>query len=402
MFGPRLALVASGLFFFGVGAQAQPAPEGRFPVGSHLSVTPAITFVAGRDSNLIRTNTGEPGREFYLVPQIEGWLGRGRTRVNFVSAVEYHNADQNVWNNFNMAQVDLGRGARVGLQALASRRDHYAPPTDFVGFEIGLKSRRVENTLETNVTFRPGGRVSFGALARKLQLRYDADAKFEGASLQDTLNRDSNVVGGSIAVALSPLTSVVGSLDWSRERFLRATERDGNGYRLLGGARFEPLALISGRALMGYMSYTPDETGDSIGGAAYALGVSLDRGPVFLDLSGDRRVEFGFDPRGFYFSSGIDVYSTVRVSRVWEAFVRASRRHLSPQGLFRAQQSFRGISLFKTGGAYRIGLFTRVGAEVERYVYGGPGGFDGTRIIGFVTYGSGRFQRLDRPVPGEF
>jgi hypothetical protein len=392
-----------GLFFVAVGAHAQPAPEGRFPVGSRLSVTPAITFVAGRDSNLLRTNTGEPGREFYLVPQIEGWLGRGRTRVNFVSAVEYHNApDQNVWNNFSMAQVDLGRGAMVGLHALASRRDHYAPPTDFVGFEIGLKSRRVENTLETTVTFRPGGRVSFGALARKAQLRYDADAKFEGASLQDNLNRDSNLFGGSVALALSPLTAVVGSLDFSRERFIRATERDGNGYRLLGGARFEPLALISGRALLGYMSYTPHLTGDSIGGVAYAVGVSLDRGPVFLDVSGERRVDFGFDPRGFYFSSGIDVYSTVRLARVWETFVRASRRHLTPQGQFNTQEPFRGISLIKTGLAYRLGLYTRVGAEVERYIYGGPGGFDGTRIIGFLTYGSGRFQRLDRPVPGEF
>ena len=48
-----------------------------------------MVFVAGHDTNAIRTNTGTPASEFYVVPQVEGWLGRGRARLNFASAVEF-------------------------------------------------------------------------------------------------------------------------------------------------------------------------------------------------------------------------------------------------------------------------------------------------------------------------
>ena len=74
-----------------VGCAAWPAvaqEEGRIPVGSSLSITPGLTFVLGHDSNLIRTETGGPAGEFYTVPQVDGWLGRGRTKINFGGAVE--------------------------------------------------------------------------------------------------------------------------------------------------------------------------------------------------------------------------------------------------------------------------------------------------------------------------
>jgi len=45
---------------------------------------------------------------------------------------------------------------------------------------------------------------------------------------------------------------------------------------------------------------------------------------------------------------------------------------------------------------------TRIGADVERYVTGGRGGFSGVRTTMFLTYGSTRLQRLDRPLPGGF
>ncbi len=407
--GVLRTLVTAALVSTSVEAHAQiapepgTAPEGRFQVGSHLSVTPAIAFVTGHDSNFIRTTNGEPANEYYIVPQIEGWLGRGRVRVNFGTAVEYNKESGNgVWNRYYFGRLDMGTG-RVFVNAFGSHRNHYAPPTDFVGFELGIKSRRVENMFEANVGYRPGGRVSFGAVARKAQLRYDAAEQFEGNSLQFNLNRDSDSFGGSVAMAITPLTSAAASLEATRDRFLFASERDGNGYRALGGVQFQPIALLNGRAQVGFMRYTTLQTRDVYGGPTYYLGVTLDRGPILLDVSGSRVIDFSFDPsRGFYVSTGLDVYSVVQLGRVWDVFARGSWRQLSPQGPISAEQPFRGIELYKGGLAYRLGQRTRVGTEGERYIYGGPGGIDGVRVTVFVTYGSNRLQRLDRPLPGEF
>jgi hypothetical protein len=87
-----LAVAALGCLFPPAALAQSPdgsAPEGRYLLGSSVSVTPAIVIVAGRDSNAIRTDTGVPAGEVYVVPQLESWIGRGRFRLNFANAVEF-------------------------------------------------------------------------------------------------------------------------------------------------------------------------------------------------------------------------------------------------------------------------------------------------------------------------
>jgi hypothetical protein len=393
-----------GLLLSAAVAGAQP-PEGRIPVGSRLSLTPAVVFVTGHDTNLTRTTEANPGYEYYIVPQVEGWLGRGRTRMNFASAVEYQyndTFDSGIWNNFNFAQLDAGAG-RVTFQVIASRRDHYAPPSDFTGFELGLKSRRVESVLDGNVLIGTGGRWVFGVQSRNRRLRYDADQQYQDVSLQDNLNRDTIGLGGSAAAAITTLTSILTTVEFTRERFLHAPERDGNGLRVVSGLQFQPLALLTGRGQIGYLQYNTSATGDSYGGPTFDLGVRYDRGGALLDVSGGRMVDFSFDPSsGFYVTTGLDAYGSVRLARAWEVFGRWSRRHLSPQGPIAEEEPFRGIGFYKLGAAYRFGRYTRLGTDFERYTHGGPGGFEGRRFTVFLIYGSDRIQRLDRPLPGGF
>jgi hypothetical protein len=394
---------------------AQPAapPQGKYQLGESLSVTPVVVFVAGHDTNAIRTNTGTPANEFYTVPQVEGWLGRGRTRLNFATAVELaqqqgQQGDQTdvrirTANQYYVARLDVG-GQRIGIQGVAGYRDHYAPPTDFVGFELGIKSRRIETELGTQVTVRPGGRVSLLGLVNLARLRYDASAIFQGSSLQQNLNRDITIYGGEAQVALTPLSSVGASVNYYTDRFLYAPLRNGNGTRYMFSAQFQPLALLAGRAEVGYLKYRALSTRAEYGGPAYNVGLSLTRAPVYLDISGRRTIEYSFDPsQGFYVSSGIDVYSGFSLGTRWEAFGRGSLRRLEPRGFLALQEPFRGIQLYKAGLVRRFGSVLRVGADVERYITGGPGGFDGVRTTVFMIYGgSTRLQRLDRPLPGGF
>jgi hypothetical protein len=374
-----------------------------------LSVTPAISMVVGRDTNAIRTNTGTAAGEVYVVPQVEGWLGRGRVRLNFANAVEFSRQQKagqlggsGNWNQYHVARLDAG-GARLSVQGVGGYRDHYAPPTDFVGFEQGLKSRRIERELGASLALKPGGRISYKANVNQSALRYDADVRFKGASLEQNLNRNITLLAGEAQLRLTALSSANVSVSTYRDRFLFASDRDGNGVRALIGGEFSPRALLSGRAEVGYLRYETLRSRARFGGPAYNLGLSFARTPVFLDVSGRRSIEFSFDPgQGFYVSNGLDALSVFTAGAAWEAFGRASVRGLSPRGPLATREPSRTIETFKAGLVRRFGLSTRVGADVERYVTGGPGGFSGVRTTMFLTYGSTRLQRLDRPLPGGF
>lgn len=381
-------------------------PQGRYLLGSSLSVTPAVVLVVGRDSNAIRTDTGVPAGEYYVVPQIEGWLGRGRVRLNFANAVEVSSQKTatdvkvSTLNQYHTGRLDVG-GPRVSFQAVAGHRDHYAPPTDFVGFELGLKSRRIEREFGVSMNARPGGRLLFGANASRSQLRYDADQRFQGASLEQNLNRNITAFGGEARLLVSPLTSFGVSLSGYRDRFLFAPERDGNGTRVLVGAAFSPRALLSGRAEAGYLRYNVVQSGARYGGPAYNLGLAYSRPPTIIDLSGRRTIEYSFDPgRGFYVSNGLELYATTGLGRVWELFGHGSVRGMQPRGLLAANEPFRGIEEYKGGLIRKFGSSTRLGIDAERYVTGGPGGFSGVRMTVFMIYGTTRLLRLDRPLPG--
>jgi hypothetical protein len=416
-----LAVAALGCLFPPAALAQSPdgsAPEGRYLLGSSVSVTPAIVIVAGRDSNAIRTDTGVPAGEVYVVPQLESWIGRGRFRLNFANAVEFSKqqtqtgvtGDANTVslnnistvNQYHLARLDVG-GARLSLQGTAGFRDHYAPPTDFIGFEIGLKSRRLETELGAVATLRPGGRIFYRGLVNASRLRYDADFRFQGASLEQNLNRNITLFGGEAQVQMTPLSSAGVSVTYYRDRFLFAPDRDGNGLRVMAGGQFSPRALIAGRAEAGYLRYRTVQTNAEYGGPAYNVGLSLTKAPVFVDVSGRRSIEYSFDPgRGFYVSNGIDILSLITLGTAWEAFGRASARGMSPKGPLAQNEPFRAIELYKVGLARRFGAVSKLGTDIEKYKTGGPGGFSGTRWTVFMIYGTTRLQRLDRPLPGGF
>jgi hypothetical protein len=415
---PLIVVAAIGLLGPSA-AFAQPpdgsAPEGRYLLGQSLSVTPAVVIVVGHDSNAIRTDTGTPSGEGYVVPQLESWLGRGRIRLNFVNAVEFSrqrtllggaggtdSGTTTTTNQYHNARLDVGN-ARLGVQGLVGFRDHYAPPTDFVGYQAGLKSRRKETEFGAIATLRPGGRLFYRALVNAARLRYDADQSFQGADLRLNLNRNLTQYGGEAQLQLTPLSSAGVTLNYYQDRFLFAPSRDGNGTRILASAQFSPRALLAGRAEVGYLKYNTLQTNASYGGPAYNLGLSLSRSPVFLDVSGRRQIEYSFDPgQGFYVSSGVEVFSVVTAGRTWEVFGRGSIRALDPRGPLAGREVLRKIEIYKVGLARRLGTVSKLGADIERYKTGGGGGFQGVRMTVFLIYGTTRLQRLDRPLPGGF
>ena len=388
------------------GAQgALPQPEkGRYPLGDYVSATPAVVMVGGYDTNFARTNIGAAAREFYVSPQLQAFLGKGRTRLSGTGAVEVQRVTNgNTVNNYVSADGQTGTDM-LGVQAAFIRRDHYAPPTDFVGFEIGIRSRRVEHEYRGSVTVAPG-RARLSTAVEHFRLRYDADQVYEGSSLHDNLNRNTTWLSGTADVAITPFTAVTGSVAHVDDSFLYAPYRDGSGWRALAGVALSRRAVVSGFAQLGVLNYQSKLTRVKYSGPAHLVDLQFARRAVFLDLQANREIRFSFDPtRGFYLSNGFDAFGTLTLRRRIETFLRASTRRLTPEGPGKLLEQARNVWLVKGGAAYRLSSFTRFGVEVEHYNYdeNTPGGFVGTRYIAFMIWGPDNLVRLDRPLPGQF
>ena len=282
-------------------------------------------------------------------------------------------------------------------------RNHYAPPTDFVGFELGKKSRRIETESGVEMALRPGGRISLIGLVNYGRLRYDADESYEGASLQQNLNRNITIYGGEVQVAMTPLSSLGASVNYYTDRFLYAPERDGNGLRYMVGVPFQPLALISGRAEVGYMNYKPVRDPSRLRRSGVQSRAVVRPGAVLPRRlrPANHRVQLRSERASTCPTASTSTGGRARGAARWEAFGRGPVRGMEPRGLLALQEPFRALELYKGGLVRRFGEILRIGADIERYVTGGPGGFDGVRATVFIVLGgSTRLQRLDRPLPG--
>jgi Putative beta-barrel porin 2 len=124
-------------------------------------------------------------------------------------------------------------------------------------YEIDLRSRHLENDALAGIGLQLTPRFSIEAAGRRLDTRYDADARFDGTYLQRTLNRKTT--GGELTARhmVTPLTTVAVRYDNLRDRFSFSPERDSNSYRVMPGVEFKPRALLKGRAYVGYRKFSP-------------------------------------------------------------------------------------------------------------------------------------------------
>src|SRR5262245_35014609 len=377
-------------------AQSESAPEGRFPVWPGLSVTPAVYFFTGYDTDSLRTATGGPSGEYYFAPQIEGWLDRGRVAIDFQDAISHQaSGGARVWNSFHSAQV-RSNGALFGVRGQFSHRNQYAPPTDFIGFEIGIRSRRIENTYEGEFRVQPvGHRVNAVFTAKRLGLRYDADERFRGSMLQFNLNRDTTIGSAQVGWAVTPLTSLSAAVNFNTDRFLFLKGANGRGRSVLFGVETRPLGMMTATAKWGQLTYTDLGSGRTATIPTFDTALILSRGRSILELLGTREIGFSFEG-GYYLQTGLDTYLSMKFGKAFEPFVRNQWRRIAPQDSLGGGPSGE-ISKTKVGLAYRIGQL-RIGPVAERYIYTGAGAFAGWHGMVFAILGSDNIVRMERPL----
>ena len=239
---------------FGTTRGAEEIDEVRREARSHLGpiyVTPTILLKElGVDSNVFNA-AGEQKSDFTFTvgPKVDLWVpvarralfaGHGGDRPGLVRAVR---------------QRALGRSAvratRRGLPAPdhAVRERPYLNTRQRLNYEVDLRARHVENGANAGVAVRLTPKLSVEAAARLERTRFDADAVFDGVSLQQTLNQDTDRLQRDRRHQITPLTTLALRYERLEDAFAYSPVRDSNSFRVMPGVEFKPRALINGHRL---------------------------------------------------------------------------------------------------------------------------------------------------------
>jgi hypothetical protein len=250
--------------------------------------------------------------------------------------------------------------------------------------------------------FQPvGHRLSASVTAARLGLRYDADQRFQNSSLHFNLNRDTTILSTSVGWAATPLTTLTAEANFTSDKFLFVPGSNGRGRTMLFGVETKPLGVMTAIARWGQLTYI-DLYGHSATVPTFEAIAALSRGQSVFTVNASRAIAFSFNAgTGFYVQTGLDSYLSLKVGEWLEPFARHQWRQLKPQDAAANGEGFTGVQRIKAGLGFRIGQM-RLGPQIEKYSYSGPGGFAGWRAVAFMTFGSDRIIRMDRPVADEW
>jgi hypothetical protein len=370
-----------------------------------LRFTPGFVASSGHDTNVYREAIGWPDYETFAVPQVEAWWKQPGFLVHAIGAIELvHFA-----HNTGATNTQVG----AGIERLRSparpffnynRKRTNANPT---GFEVGYKSLRLENQYQAGANLKVSPRSEFRVVGRLVQTRWDADAIYRTSSLREKLNRDTSGASVGYAYKVTPLTAVGVTAEVAKDRFVYSPIRNGDTIRVAPVVEFGAPALLFGTAQVGYERFRSPAAGtaDFSGLIASAnIGYGMPDGTL-VKVYVNRDTQYSFDTAlAYYVMTSMNVTIARRIGRRWDSAAFGGRYSLDyrpPLGT--TISSGRVNVLNEVGGAIacRVGRWGRIGWTVERASKSGPDGFNSLRLMGFLTYGSGRFQRLDRPTPFE-
>ena len=406
----RAILVLALVWIFASPALAQtpapdPAESARIRLGN-FAFTPAVWMTGGYDSNVTR----EPGSigdyELVTVPQVEYWLRVGPTLFSGAAAVEFMNYRVQVPTftvnhaaNIAFTVPDAVLKPRVSY----AHRNLFARPT---GYEIGERSRRIEDDAVAGLYWNVGSRTTLTAEGRLLKLNWDAAAEYQGSNLRESLNRTSTAATAGISTELTPLTRVSGMVQFIADRFEFSPERDGDSFQVLAGLEMTDAALVSGSALVGYRHFESPESGAlNFDGVVAAVNLAYVRETrTQLLFAVDRAPSFSYsEDQGYYLLTSLGARYDQALGQDWaaSAFGALSWLDYSITGLPGAVGANKKRTDFGGGLSRRIGEFTRVGMDVTRVISRGKSPWDAWRAVAFFVYGTDRLQRLDRPLPDD-
>jgi hypothetical protein len=373
-------------------AVTDPGADARLRFGP-LGVTPRVALRnIGFDTNIFNAS-GTPERDFTttLATGADSWLRLGRGYFSGKTSVDWvyfqKNASQRSVNLSQEGRMDLDLlrlVPRAGGAFLNSRQR----PND--EFDLRIQQRQV--VMFGGVAVPLGVKAALDVEYRQQDFDY-AVGKFGDALVATALNRESRSTTVAGHFELSPLTTLTVRADRRLDRFEFTPARDSESYRVMPGLEFQPSAVVSGSAFVGFRRFhtvspeTPDFSG--VVAAVKLKFVALDAFRIVGEVTRD--VEYSLDlEESFFVSTVAGVEVTQAVGLYWDVVGRVRRHGLAYRPT--AGHDGRVDRAWQTGVGFgrRLGEQMRVGLDVD-YVQRDSvlpsRAFDGFRVGGSVSYG---------------
>jgi hypothetical protein len=235
---------------------------------------------------------------------------------------------------------------------------------------------------------------------RVAQSRVDfGDEGFGSPRLAQALNRRTREANVSFRTALTPLTTFFVQASGFQDRFDFALRRDSNSVVVVPGFELKPLALIAGRASVGYRHFNVrDREVPDFAGVVASTDVSY----IIRDMT---RVGFVIQRDVDYSTDDAEPYSVVTQSVIsltqvigldWYVAGRISRAWLNYRSVLSGAQGPGGrqekVSGYGFGIARRLGTDMRIGFDVDRLNRQSDRAdrnYEGFKFGGSITYGTG-------------
>ena len=261
-------------------------------------VTPTILVKnVGIDTNVFNT-VEDPKSDFTATigPDVQVFLPIWRAGLTIDSVTDF--VYFHTFTSERSVNTDLHVRGEIPVRRMTLFAENsYVNTRERLGFDIDVRSRRVQNQFEVGVDVTLARKLSLRVSGRQLAIEFDADAVFEGTNLAVVLNRDERTAAVSLSYRLTPLTRVVLTGEASETRFRLSPERDSDSVSVVPGVEFNPQGLISGSAHVGFRHFAgigavlPDFTGP-----VASVDVSYRfLGSTSIGLTADRNVYYSFE-----------------------------------------------------------------------------------------------------------
>ena len=398
---PALAGLAFGFVIAGGGtARAQTLPPDPVEVGSlqvgPLALSPRFEVLnVGVDSNIFNEEDG-PKEDFTTTmrPSLDGGLRLGRARLTYRTHVDIvyfqQYTDERALNRSAQGRAELRLARIVPYVSVGGATTRERPNS-----EIDLRAKRGTQSLGGGATVLLLSRTALVVGAERQTVRYGAGQQFGGEDLAIQLNNTRDTIETGFRLALTPLTTlaVVGSREQVRFEF--SPERDSESIRFMNRFEFDPTAIITGTAAIGYRRFVPKSPAlKEYNGLVAQVEVRYTMfGRTRVETRFTRDVEYSFQSdQPYYVTTGGLLTVTQQVGGPFDVQVVAGRERLRYQprtDIDVDEPALDTTSTIGGGVGYRLGHSARLGANVEFTDRESPRSgrsYGRRRIFGSVTY----------------
>lgn len=261
--------------------------------------------------------------------------------------------------------------------------------------EIDARARRRQATYGGGLGVAFTTRTTITLSARRATREFADDAAFRNVDLGRSLDLQTDTYEASLAVALTPLTTWLLTAGVDRDRFTEDARRDADAQRIVTGFAFDPTALVSGRAVVGYRRFDPvdpalPEVKGLVGSASLVYAMESTRLEGLLEH--DVRYSFE-DLQPFYLLTLLRVTLTQRIAGPLDVQGTIGHQRFAYRDYSGAEESTRADSFRVYGGGigFRLGETARLGLNIEdsrrRSDERPDRRYDRRRIYGSLSYG---------------